>query len=131
MVKVEEKGASWQELTGEDRWRVIEEIRQGKIQVAELCRRFGINRQTLYRALRAAEEGAQEALEPKAAGRKQKSASERQVERLKQELAQREEELARWRQKYEVTKALLNLERKLAKGESLPGEERKKLRKKS
>jgi transposase-like protein len=122
MARVDEKRGRWQELTGEERWEVIEEVRQGRIRVTELCRRFQINRQTLYRALQAAERGAQEALEPKVAGRKKKSRSEQQVDRLQEELAQREKELDRWRQRYEVTKTLLGLERKLAKGEALPGE---------
>jgi hypothetical protein len=48
----------WQDLTGADRWEVIQQARSKEIPVAELCRMFGITRQTLYRAMAAADEAA-------------------------------------------------------------------------
>lgn len=116
----------WQDLTGADRWEVIEQARRGEIRVTDLCRTFGITRQTLYRAMEAADAAAKEALAPRPPGRKKKPASESQVESLQQEVAAQQKDLARWQQKYEVLKTLLELERKLAKGEPLPAEERKK-----
>jgi len=126
MAKVEGKPTRWQDLTGEARWEVIEQARRGEIPVKELCRSLGISRQTLYRAMEAADQAAKEALAPRPPGRRKKPVTETQVESLQQDLADREKELARWRQKYEVTRTLLSLERKLAQGEPLPGEERKK-----
>jgi transposase-like protein len=126
MAMANEPGRRWQDLTGADRWEVIEKARRGEIPVTELCQTFGITRQTLYRAMEAADAAAKEALAPRAPGRKKKPASETAVESLQQEVAAQQKDLARWQQKYEVLKTLLELERKLAKGEPLPGEQRKK-----
>lgn len=122
---MDEQAKRWQDLTGEARWEVIEQARRGQIQVTELCRSFGISRQTLYRAMETADRAAKEALAPKPPGRKRKPADRTELEALRQELAFREQELARWQQKFEVAKTLLGLERKLAKGEALPGEQKK------
>ena len=107
---------------------MIEQARKGEIPVTELCRTFGISRQTLYRAMEVADRAAQAALSPKPPGRKKKPASETRIDTLKKDLTTQEQETARWRQKYEVTWTLLELERKLAHGEPLPGEQRKKRR---
>jgi transposase len=96
--------------------------------MTQLCQMFGITRQTLYRAMEAADAAAKEALAPKPPGRKKKPADETEVESLQQELTAKQKELARWQQKYEVLKTLRSLEQKLATGEPLPGEERKKRR---
>jgi transposase-like protein len=128
MVEVDAKPVQWQDLTGEQRWQVIEQARRGQIQITDLCRTFGITRQTLYRAMATADQAARQALTPSPPGRKKKPANEVQVQALKKELATRQQELDLWRQKYEVTKTLLSLERKLAQGKALPGEQRKKRR---
>jgi transposase-like protein len=107
---------------------VIQQARSQKITVAELCRLFGITRQTLYRAMEAADQAAQAALAPKPPGRKKKPVSETQVKELQQQLTAQEKELARWQQKYEMLQTLRQLEQKLARGEPLPGEARKKRR---
>ena len=46
----------WQDLNGEERYRVIELMRQGGVEIKELCRSFGVSRQTLYRAKEAADQ---------------------------------------------------------------------------
>jgi flagellar motility protein MotE (MotC chaperone) len=124
----EQRPRRWQDLTGADRWEVIQQARRKEIPVVQLCRMFGITRQTLYRAMEAADQAAQEALAPKPPGRKKKPVSETQIQELQQQLTSQEKELARWQQKYEVLQTLRQLEQKLARGERLPGEERKKRR---
>ena len=113
----------WQELSGEERYRVVELARKGEVEVTELCRTFGVSRQTLYKAMESADQASVAALEPKQPGRKPKPASERQVSELEMETSDLRQELDRWKQKYEVAKAFLELERKLERGESLPGED--------
>jgi transposase-like protein len=124
----EQRPRRWQELTGADRWEVIQQARRKEIPVTDLCRMFGITRQTLYRAMEAADQAAQDALAPKSPGRKKKPASELEVASLQEKLSAQQKELARWQQKYEVLQTLRKLEQKLAKGERLPGEPREKKR---
>ncbi|GAJ18056.1 unnamed protein product, partial [marine sediment metagenome] len=56
------KTMKWQELSGEERYRVVELVRKGEVSITELCQTFGVSRQTLYRALEAADQAAVEAL---------------------------------------------------------------------
>jgi transposase-like protein len=116
----------WQELSGEERYRVVELARKGEVSIRELCRTFGVSRQTLYRTIEAADQAAISALGPKKRGRKPRPPSEVKTEALETEKAGLEQELARWRQKYEVAKTILDLQRKAERGEALPGEEGKK-----
>ena len=112
----------WKEMTGEERYQVVEMALSGKAEVAELCRTFEMSRQTLYRAMEKASRGAAEALEPKSPGRKSMPLSEQKVSELQLDKIRLEKELKHMTQRYEVAKTILELERKLAKGESLPGE---------
>jgi transposase-like protein len=116
----------WQELSGEERYRVVEVARKGEIAIRELCRTFGVSRQTLYRAMEAADQASMAALEPKRRGRKPRPESEVQREELEQEKADLRKEVARWRQKYDIAKTILDLQRKADHGEPLPGEEGEK-----
>ena len=120
----------WQELSGEERYRVVELARKGEIPIRELCRTFGVSRQTLYRAMEAADQASMAALEPKRRGRKPRPESEVQREELEQEKADLQKELGRWRQKYEIAKTILDLQRKAEHGEPLPGEKGEKKRSK-
>jgi transposase-like protein len=122
----------WKELSGEERYRVVELARQGEVALSELCKTFGVSRQTLYRAMEAADRAAAEALEPKKRGRKPRAASEARSTELEASNAGLHKELEHWKTKYQVARTLLDLERKLERGEPLPGEEEKKrkLRKK-
>jgi transposase-like protein len=121
----------WQELNGEERYRVVELARKGEASVSELCRTFGVSRQTLYRAMEAADRAAMAALEPKRRGRKPRPEEVVKTEALENEKAELEKELARWRQKYEVAKTILDLQRQAERGEPLPGEQGKKRRKRT
>lgn len=118
----------WQELSGEERYRIVELARKREVSIQELCRTFGVSRQTLYRTIDAADRAAIRELEPKKRGRKRRPESELKREALESEKATLEQQLARWRQKYEVAKTILDLQRRAERGERLPGEEGKKSR---
>ena len=116
----------WKELSGEERYRVVEMARKGEVPIGELCRTFGVSRQTLYRAMEAADRASAEALEPKRRGRKPKAPSEVQKSELEASNAGLHKELDHWKTKYQVARTMLDLERKLDRGEPLPGEKGKK-----
>ena len=120
------KALKWQELSGEERYRVVEMARKGQVPLSELCKTFGVSRQTLYRAMEAADRASAEALSPKKRGRKPKPASEVQRAELEESNAGLHKELDHWKMKYQVARTLLDLERKLDRGEPLPGEEGEK-----
>ena len=124
----DETTVKWQDLTGAERLQVIEKARQGRVSLAELCRTFGMSRQVLHRAMKTVEEAATEALEPKPRGRKKAPASETKIKELEQALKQKERELSQLQQKCEVMQALRELEQKLDRGESLPGEKKRRNR---
>ena len=75
-----------------------------------------------------AAEAAEQALEPKRPGRKRPPESAEKVKELERELAKKERDLASLQQKLEVTQTLMELERKLDRGESLPGEKKPRKR---
>jgi transposase-like protein len=116
----------WQELSGEERYQVVELARKGEISIRELCRTFGVSRQTLYRAMEAVDRASIEALEPKKRGRKRRPEAQVKAEELQQKTTRLEKEMDRWRQKYEVAKTILDLQRRMDRGEPLPGEEGEK-----
>ena len=116
----------WKELSGEERYRVVEMARKGEVPIGELCRTFGVSRQTLYRAMEAADRASAEALEPKRRGRKPRPASEVRSTELEASNAGLHKELDHWKTKYQVARTMLDLERKLERGEPLPGEKGKK-----
>jgi transposase-like protein len=122
------KTVRWKDLSGEERYRVVELARKGEVAVSELCRTFGVSRQTLYRALEAADRASAEALEPKPRGRKPKPASEARATELEASNTDLRKDLEHWKTKYQVARTLLDLERKLARGERLPGEGKKRKR---
>jgi transposase-like protein len=122
------KTVRWKDLSGEERYRVVELARKGEVAVSEMCRTFGVSRQTLYRALEAADRASAEALEPKRRGRKPKPESEARATELEASNTELQKNLAHWKTKYEVARTLLDLERKLARGERLPGEGKKRKR---
>jgi transposase-like protein len=116
----------WKALSGEERYRVVEMARKGQLAISELCQTFGVSRQTLYRAMAAADRASMEALELKPRGRKPKPASEVRTTELEAGNAELSKQLEHWKTKYQVVRTLLDLERKLERGEPLPGEEGKK-----
>ena len=113
----------WKDLSGEERYRVVEMARKGDVPMAELCRSFGMSRQTLKTAMEKADQAAMEALVPQSPGRKGKSKERIEADSLKREKASLEKELDRWKQKYEIAMTFVDLHKKLLNDEPLPGEE--------
>jgi len=126
------KTVKWKELSGRERYGVVEMARKGELAVSEVCKTFGISRQTLHRAMREADRASAEALDPKRRGRKPPILSEVRASELEASQAELHKELEHWKTKYQVARTLLDLERKLDRGEKLPGEkgEKKRRRKK-
>jgi transposase-like protein len=122
------KTLKWKELSGEERYRVVEMARKGEVPLRELCQTFGVSRQTLYRAMESADRASAEALEPKKRGRKPRPASELRTTELEASNAGLQKQLEHWKTKYQVARTMLDLERKLDRGEPLPGERGEKRR---
>jgi transposase-like protein len=113
----------WKELGGQERYQVVELVRQGKMTIKEICETFGVSRQALSRAMDRADQASVEALEPKKPGKKPKGCQEVEIQELAAGKADLEKELAHWKKKYEVARTFLELQRKLERGEKLAGEE--------
>ena len=109
----------WRDLSGEERYRVVEMARKGEVPQKEICETFGVSRQTLYRAMQKADEASMEALEPKPPGRKAKTEDEQAMAELNGQVDELQKELELWKTKYEIAKAFLDLERKYDRGEPL------------
>ena len=63
------KQLKWKDLDGQERYRVVELIRKGEVQIQDLCKTFSVSRQTLHRAVAAADQAAIDALKSKPRGR--------------------------------------------------------------
>jgi transposase-like protein len=122
------RALKWKELSGQERYRVVMLARKGEVSVQELCKTFGVSRQTLYRAIEAADQAAMEALEPKKPGRKPTPVSEVQTKELTASNTSLKKELNHWKTKYEVAKTFIELERQLEQKRSLSGRGEKKHR---
>lgn len=120
----------WKDLSGEERYRVVQMARSGEVPVVELCRTFGVSRQSLKQAMEKVDRAAMEALTPKLPGRKGKSPEEAELSAMIKEKALLEKDLTHWKQKYEIAMTFVELHRKLLNGEELPGEEAPPSRKK-
>lgn len=114
---------NWKDLGGEERYRVLELARKGEMPIKQICETFGVSRQVLSRAMDKADRASVEALEPQRPGKKPKGREEVEIRELASEKATLAKELEHWKQKYEVAKTFLELERKLERGQRLPGEE--------
>ena len=112
----------WKDLSGEERYRVVEMARKKEVPIAELCRTFGVSRQTLRVAMEKVELAAKEALEPKSPGRKGLSKEESVIADMKKEKLLLEKDLENWKQKYDIAMTFVDIHRKLLNGEPLPGE---------
>jgi transposase-like protein len=113
----------WKDLSGEERYRVVEMARKGDAPIGELCRSFGVSRQTLRNAMEKADRASMQALEPKSPGRKGRSPEQVELISTKREKSSLEKELALWKQKYEIAMTFVDLQRQALDGEPLPGEE--------
>lgn len=127
----------WKDLSGQERYHVVQMAREGKVLIKELCRSFGVSRQSLKTAMDKADRAAMEALTPRSPGRKGKSKQQVEAEAMKQEKGELQKELDLWKQKYEVAMAFVDIHKKLLNGEALseeskgpnrPGEKKKRNR---
>jgi transposase-like protein len=109
--------AKWSEMSGEERYRVVELARSGTVSMSELCESFAVTRQTLGRAMEKAEEAARAALEPGKPGRKGKSAEAERITELSKKQSSLEKEVESWKTKYAVMKRFADLARKQVEGE--------------
>jgi transposase-like protein len=112
----------WKDLSGQERYHVVQMAREGKVPIKELCQSFGVSRQTLKTAMDKAEQAAMEALTPKSPGRKGKSKDRAEAEAMKQEKGELQKELDLWKQKYEVAMAFVDIHKRLLNGEALSGD---------
>jgi transposase-like protein len=124
----QQRPLKWTELSGQERYRVVMLARQGNVEVSQLCKNFGVSRQTLYRAMEATDQASMEALEPKKRGRKPTPVSVVQAKELNQSNSSLQKELAHWKMKYEVAKTFIDLERQLDQQTSSSGGGEKKRR---
>jgi transposase-like protein len=115
----------WKDLSGEERYRVIQLARRGEVPITELCTTFGVSRQTLHTAMEKADRAAMEALTPKSPGRKGKTEEEKELTKAKKAKTALEKDVKLWKTKYEIAMTFVELHRKLLDGEDLPGEETK------
>ena len=105
----------WKELSGEERYRVVEMARKGEVALSELCRTFGVSRQTLYRAMEAADRASAQALEPKKRGRKAKP-----EDPLAGRVAELEKENERLRKRLKKAETILSVQKKLSEVLEVP-----------
>jgi transposase-like protein len=117
----------WKDLSGQERYHVVQMAREGKVSIKELCQSFGVSRQALKTAMDKADHAAMEALTPKSPGRKGKSKQQVEAETMKQEKDELRKELDRWKQKYEVAMTFVDIHKKLLNGEVL-SEDREELK---
>ena len=89
----------WRDLDGQQKYEVVELARKPGTQIQELCQAFGVSRQTLYRAMEAADTAAIEALSPKPKGRPRVSPSEKEIQDLQIRNKELEKDLKRQRLK--------------------------------
>ena len=101
----------WQEMTGEERYRVVEMARKGQTSIGEICETFGVSRQTLSKAIEKANLAAVEALSPKKPGRKGKSEEAQQITTLSKQTSSLEKEVDHWKTRYEVAQAYIEITR--------------------
>ena len=114
----------WKALDGQQKYEIVELARKQGTQVQEVCKTFGISRQTLYRAMEAADTAAIEALSPKPKGRPPVPASQKEIETLQSRNKKLEQDLKQQKLKTRVAHALLELQRKADRGQRLPGEKK-------
>lgn len=113
----------WKELSGQERYRVVQMARKGEVPIQELCRTFGVSRTTLSEAMEKVDRAAMAELEPKAPGRKGPSPEAAALTEAKKAKGDLEKELEHWKMKYEIAMTFVELHRKVLDGEPLPGEE--------
>jgi transposase-like protein len=102
----------WKEMTGQERYRVVEMARRGESPMTEICRTFTVSRQALNRAMEKTSQVAMQSLEPRKPGRKGKSAEAQEITELMRETTVLQKTVKHWKTRYEVAHAFIELMRK-------------------
>jgi transposase-like protein len=99
----------WQNMTSEEKYRVVKMARSGEMQIKEICEAFGVTRQTLNKAIEKVEQAALTALEPKSRGRKPKTEEAQKITELSKKHASLEKEVDHWKTRYEVAQKYISI----------------------
>ncbi len=99
----------WQNMTSEEKYRVVKMARRGEMQIKEICEAFGVTRQTLNKAIEKVEEAALTALESKPSGRKPKTEEAQKITELSKSHASLEKEVDHWKTRYEVAQKYISI----------------------
>jgi len=118
------KSLKWQNLDGRQKLEVVDLARRQEVPITELCRTFGVSRQTLHRAMKTADQAAITALSPKPKGRRPAPPSQKELKDLRSRNKVLQQELQQQKLKNQVAQALLDIQRKIDRGERLPGEKK-------
>lgn len=118
MVEEGSQVMKWKDMTGEERYRIVEMAQKGDQSLAEICRTFEVSRQILHKAMAQVSQAAVEALEPQKPGRKGKSPEQVQIGELQQKTTGLEKEVNHWKTRYEVAQAFIDLSRDMEQKKS-------------
>lgn len=116
----------WKEMTGEERYRVVEMARKGEKPIKEICRTFGVSRQALSKAMEKVSRAAVDALEPKKPGRKAKTEQHQEISILSKHRTSLEKEAKHWKMRYEVAQAFIDLTREEERRQRKEGKKKKR-----
>jgi len=119
----------WKEMTGPERYQVVEMARRGEKSLKEICETFGVSRQVLSKAMEKVARAAMEALEPKRSGRKGKSPEEKQLAELSQQAGSLQKEVQHWKTRFEVAQAFIELTREQERRERREAKKKKRFKK--
>ena len=116
----------WKEMTGEEKYRVVEMARKGEKPIKEICRTFGVSRQALSKAMEKVSRAAVEALEPKKPGRKATTEQDQEISILSKRHTFLAKELNHWKTRYEVAQAFIDLTREDERRQRREGKKKKR-----
>ncbi len=116
----------WKDMTGEEKYRVVEMARKGEKPIKEISRTFGVSRQALSKAMEKVSRAAVDALGPKKPGRKAKTAQDQEISILSKRGTSLEKELNHWKTRYEVAQAFIDLTREDERRQRREGKKKKR-----
>ena len=114
------------DMTGEERYRVVEMARKGEKPIKEICRTFGVSRQALSKAVEKVSQAAVDALEPKKPGRKAKTEQDEEISILAKQSISLEKEMNHWKTRCEVAQAFIDLTREEERRQRKEGKKKKR-----
>ena len=118
----------WKDMTGEEKYRVVEMARKGEKPIKEICRTFGVSRQALSKAMEKVSQAAVDALEPKKPGKKARTEQDQEISILSRRHTSLEKELSHWKMRYEVAQAFIDLTRGDERRQRREGKKKKRRR---